>query len=127
MNLSKVKLIFYLNDFRNEIDESFPSGKFKINYFDTPFRLHCNSSSGGIMLFVREDILAKLISSEKSPIEDFYLEVNLRIQKLLTSCSSKSMFGQHVETLSKSVHLHSSTYENFIFLGDFNVGMEHYL
>ena len=35
------------------------------------------------------------------------------------------MIGHHVETLSKSMDLHSSIYENFIFLCDFNAGMEH--
>ena len=32
---------------------------------------------------------------------------------------------QHMEALAKDVNLYSSNYENFIFLGDFNVGMEH--
>ena len=31
---------------------------------------------------------------------------------------------QHMEALSKRMDLYSSTYENFIFLGDFNAGME---
>lgn len=33
------------------------------------------------MLFVWEDILAKLIGSEKPPVEGFYVEMNLRNQK----------------------------------------------
>ena len=48
--------------------------------------------------------------------------MNLRKQKWLISCSynaNKSMIGQHVAALSKSLNLHSSTYE------DFNAGMEH--
>ena len=35
------------------------------------------------------------------------------------------MIVQHEEALSKIMGLHSSAYENFIFLSDFNVGMEH--
>ena len=68
------------------------------------------------MFFVREDKLAKLMGSGKHPTEGFYEEMNLR--KWLISCSynpSKSMTGQHVEALSKSINLHLSTYENFIF------------
>ena len=38
---------------------------------------------------------------------------------------NKSMIGQHIEILSKSMNLHSSTYEKFIFLGNFDTGMEH--
>ena len=33
------------------------------------------------MLFAREDIPAKLIFTEVSPIEGFYVEINLRKQK----------------------------------------------
>ena len=50
-----------------KIDESFPLGQFKINGFNAPFRLDHNSNGGGIMLFVREEILAKLMASETPP------------------------------------------------------------
>ena len=45
------------------------------------FSLDCNSNGGGIMLFVRKDILAKLIFTTVSPIEVSYVEINLRKQK----------------------------------------------
>ena len=80
------------------------------------------------MLFLRENIPAKLIASEAPPVEDLYVEVNLRKQKWLISCfynSNKPMISQHVEALAKNMDLYSSTYENFVFLGDFNAGMEH--
>ena len=35
------------------------------------------------------------------------------------------MISQHIEALAKNVDLYSSIYENFIFLGDSNAGMEH--
>ena len=35
------------------------------------------------------------------------------------------MISQHMEALGKDMDFYSSTYENFIFLGDFNAGMEH--
>ena len=111
-----------------KIDESFPLGQFKVNGFNAPFRLDRNINGGGIMLFVREDIPAKLIASETPPVEGLYVEVKLRKQKWLISCSynpNKSMICQHMEALAKNMDLYSSTYENFIFLGDFNAGMEH--
>ena len=52
-----------------KIDESFHLGQFKINGFNVSFRLDHNSNGGGIMLFVREDIPAKLMTSETPPIE----------------------------------------------------------
>ena len=111
-----------------KIDESFPLGQFNVNGFNTPFRVVRDSSGGGIMLFVRKDISAELIGSKKSPIEGFFAEINLRKQKWLITCSynlNKSMIVQHEEALSKIMGLHLSTYENFIFLGNFNAGMEH--
>ena len=35
------------------------------------------------------------------------------------------MISQHMEALGKYMDLYSSTYENFIFLDDFNAGIEH--
>ena len=111
-----------------KIDESFPLGQFKVNGFNAPFRLDRNINGGGIMLFVRKDIPAKLIASETPPVEGLYVEVKLRKKKWLISCScnpNKSMICQHMEQLAKSMDLYSTTYENFIFLGDFNADMEH--
>ena len=110
-----------------KIDESFPLGQFGVNGFNAPFRLTRNSNGGGIMLFVREDIPAKLIASETSPVEGLYVEVKVRNQTWLISCSynpNKSIC-QHVEALAKNMDLYSTTYENFVFLGGFNADMAH--
>ena len=51
------------------------------------------------MLFVREDVPAKFIASETPPVEGIYVEVKLRKQNLLISCSynpNKSMICQHI-------------------------------
>ena len=79
------------------------------------------------MLFVRQDISAKQIASETTPVEGLYKVVNLRKQKWLIKCSynsNKSMISQSMEALAKNVVLYSSmrTYGN---LGDFNTDMEH--
>ena len=111
-----------------KIDESFPLGQFKVNEFNAPFRLDLNSNGEGIILFLWEDVPAKLIVSETPPVEGLYVEVKLRKQSWLISCSynpNKSMICQHIKALRKNMDLHSSTYENFVFLGDFNAGMEH--
>ena len=102
------------------IDESFPLGQFKINGFSAPFRLDRSSNGGGIMLFEIWGKIypAKLIASENPPVEGLYVEVKLRKQRWLISCSynpNKSMMYQHMETLAKNMDLYSSTYEDFIF------------
>ena len=63
-----------------KIDEGFFLGQFKVNGFNAPFRLNRNINGGGIMLFVREDIPATLITSEAPPVEGLYVELKLRKQ-----------------------------------------------
>ena len=91
-----------------KIDESFPLGQFKVNGFNAPFRLDRNINGGGIMLFVRKDIPAKLIASETPPVEGLYVEVKLRKQKWLISCSynpNKSMICQQMEVSQRGLLL----------------------
>ena len=94
--------------------------------FSRPFRLDHNSKGGGIMLFVHEEIPAKLIFTEVSPIEGFCVETNLRKQNRL-GCSynpNKHNISKHIETLSRSIDLLSSNYENVLLTGDFNAGLD---
>ena len=111
-----------------KIDDTFPVGNFVIDGFSTPYRLDRDNNGGGIMLYVREDIPSNLLATdEKSHIESFYVELNLRNEKWLINCSynpNKSMIGNHLDALSTYLDLHSTTYEKILILGDFNVGIE---
>ena len=110
-----------------KLDDSFPKGQFLIKGFSEPYRLDLSSKGGGIMLFIREDIPSKLLSIEQNSIESFYIEVNLRKVKWLLSCSynpNKNNIHAHLENLDRSLTLYSSSYENYIIMGDFNVGPE---
>ena len=42
---------------QTNIDESFPVGNFLLPEYSVPYRLDCDSKGGGILLYVREDIL----------------------------------------------------------------------
>ena len=57
-----------------KVDPSFPLNQFAIKGFSVPFRLDRNSSGGGIMLFVREEIPSKLLSEYKpnSSVENIF-------------------------------------------------------
>ena len=98
-----------------------------IEGFCTPHRLDRNSKVGGILLYVREDIPSNLITVDISPIESFYVELNLRNNKWLINCSynpHKSLIGNHLDAVSKTLDLHSSTYDKIILLRDFNTGID---
>ena len=56
-----------------KIDDSFPVANFSIDCFSQPYRIDRSSSSGGIMLSVRKDILSNLLKFESLPIEGFYV------------------------------------------------------
>ena len=110
-----------------KIDDSFPVGQFLIEGFCTPYRLDRNSKGGGILLYVREDIPSNLITVDISPIESFYVELNLRNNKWLINCSynpHKCLIGNHLDAVSKTLDLHSSTYDKIILLGDFNTEID---
>ena len=111
-----------------KLGESFPIGHFSIAGFGVPCRgVDRNTNWGGIVLFVREDIPSKLLSLKNSPTEAFLIEINLRKKKSLLSWSYKpdrENIENHLETLSKSLTLYSSSYENLIIVGDFNVCVE---
>ena len=92
-----------------------------------PYRVDRNGNGRGIMLFVREDIPSKLLSVENSPTEAFFIEIDLRKKKWLFSCSynpNRENIENHLETLSKNLALYSSSYENLIIIGEFNVSVE---
>ena len=108
-------------------DDTFPGGQFFLDAFGTPFRLDGNRNGGGIMLFVRNDIPAKVFSTDGRPIESFYVELNFRNRKWLLNCSyipKYSNIESHLDSLSKSIDSLSSKYENFILLSDFTSCME---
>lgn len=77
------------------------------------------------ILFVRADILVKLLSSETAQIEGFYIKMNLYKKKWLVSLVvTINLKKPRLAALRKNLDLYSSHYNNFIVLGDFNVEAE---
>ena len=79
------------------------------------------------MLYFRDDIPTNLIEVEKKPIEGFYVKKNLRSDKWLINCSNnpyENTIGNHLCALSEKLDIYSTSYDNFIILGDFNIEME---
>ena len=83
------------------------------------------------MLYVREDIPSNLITVDINPginpIESFYVELDLSSNKWLINCSynpHKSLIGYDLDAVSKTLDLHSSTYDKIMLLGDFNTEID---
>ena len=108
----------------SKLDESFPQGQFLIDGFHTPFRFDRNKNGGGILLFVGEDIPAKVLSHDFPSTESFFVEIILHKKKWLINCSynpTKNNIKNHLETISRALDTFSTKYENLVLLGDFNV------
>ena len=70
-----------------KLDNSFPVNQFLIDCYGPPIKLERDIHEGILILFVREDILCKLLSLENKPIDGFYVEKKLRKTKWLLCCS----------------------------------------
>ena len=110
-----------------KIVESFVTYQFVMNSFSYPFRIDQSINWGSRhYIYVREDIPAKLLSTEPIPSEFFFAEFNFLKQKWLVSCSHnlhKNTISKHKRMLSKNLDLCSSQYDNNFILGDSNVGV----
>ena len=82
-----------------KLDQGFPTNQSRINSFSAPFRLDRNDKGGGIILYIREDITSRLVSTESSQVEGFFVEINLRNKKKWLLCCSynpkKDLITQH--------------------------------
>ena len=103
---------------------TFPSNQFTIEGYAAPIRLDSNGRGGGIILYIREDIPARLlITSLPKDFEGFFIELNLRKKKILMCCSynpAKSDMSSHVSIVGRSLDSYMSSYDNFLVTGDLN-------
>ena len=56
-----------------KLDDNFANGQFLIDGFNEPIGLERNKNGGGILLFIREDIPANVLSFATFPIKGFLL------------------------------------------------------
>ena len=108
-----------------KLDISFPDAQFCMKSYSKPYGLDRNSKEGGIILYLREDIPSKLINSSliDHGKEYFLVELNIRKQKWVTIYiynPDETMIKRYLEYISKEIESHSSKYDNFFLLGDFN-------
>ena len=61
-----------------KLDSSFPTQQFSLDGFSAPYRLDRNREGGGILIYVREDILSKQLSKHTFTKSVEGLFINLR-------------------------------------------------
>ena len=85
-----------------KINETFPVSQFKIDVFNTSSRVDEDQTGVGIVLHVREDLPAKLLSIDKTN-ESCFVELNLKRTKWLINYSYNpigSNILSHLEWIS---------------------------
>ena len=50
-----------------KLDQTFPTGQFLMHGYSDPFRLDRTAHGGGILIFIREDIPSKLLTTHSIP------------------------------------------------------------
>ena len=76
-----------LNVSKTRLKTTFPSNQFTIEEYSAPIRFDRNCRGGGILLYIREDIPARLLTSSlPEGFEGFSVELNLNKKKILMSC-----------------------------------------
>ena len=89
---------------KTKTDDNFPLTQFLIDRFTTPYRLDRNESGGGILVYFREDIPSKLIPTDFSNREEFFLGLNLRKKKWVLRCSynpHSNFIETHMDSIRK--------------------------
>ena len=112
-----------------KLDDSFPEAQFYIEGFRTPFRLDRNKHGGGILLYVRNNIDATLLTDHVFPdnIEAFFTEIKVNTCKCLLSCSynpNRINVSADLDQIWKALDVYSKKYENILLMGDFNVDVK---
>ena len=82
-----------------KLDSTFSSNQFTIEGCAAPIRFDRNCRGGEILLYIRDDIPARLLTTSlPKDFEGFFVELNLRKKKIFMCCSynpAKSNISSH--------------------------------
>ena len=109
-----------------KLDELYPSMQFNIDGYNI-FRSDRNAKGGGILMYLRDDILCKLIPVRNRTIEGFFIQLKLTKKKWFLCCSynpHRRFISNHPIDIGRNLDLLSTNYENILLLGDFNAEVE---
>ena len=100
-------------------DLTFPSNQFTIEGYAAPIRFDRNGREGGILLYIRKDTPARLLTTSlPNDFDRFFVELNLRQNKILMCCSynpAKSNIT-YLSIFGRSLDSYMSSYDNFLVL-----------
>ena len=106
-----------------KIDSSFPSNQFQIEGYKTPYRLDISERSGGILVYVKDNLITKELKVTMTrDTQSVFCELNLRTHKWLIvkiyrlPQQDLKYFFEHISHILDQ----HQCYENVVVIGDFN-------
>ena len=109
-----------------KIDSSFTTPSLEIDGYSSPFRLDSSKTSGGLLVYVNENIPSKALNKLLLPndIQAIPFELNFRKQKWLIIAAYKLPQQNSIyflNCLGDILDFYLNTYDNFLLVGDFNL------
>ena len=100
--------------------------QFTLEGYHTPYHLHINNKSGGILVYVKSSIPSSCLCYEelRISIQAITFEINLRKEKWLVISIYRPPLqnSEHfLNSLTKIIDYFANTYDNHLILGDFNL------
>ena len=109
-----------------KLDDTFPNSQFHIPGFKTPYRLDVTSKSGGLLVYVNEQIISRELKNLSLPkdIQAIPIELNFRKSKWLLlplyrpPDQDEAYF---VEQLQRISDFYNKSSQQLLVIGDFNM------
>ena len=69
-----------------KIDTTIPVNQFYLNGYNVPYRNDHNTKGGGILVYIRDDIMSRIIECENLPslFEGLVIELSFNFKKMVT-------------------------------------------
>ena len=107
-----------------KLDSTLPSDQLIIEGYGAPVRFDRSGRGGGIILYIREDIPTRLLTTSlPKNFEGFFVELSLCKKEILMCCSynpAKSNISSHVSIVGRSLDSYMSSHGSFLVIGDLN-------
>ena len=111
-----------------KLDDTFTDSQFDIDGYAPHYRNNRTKTGGGVIIYVREDIISKELTDYTSPenFEGIFFEINLKKSKWLVFGGynpNKNNIINFTSQLGPLLDYYMVKYDNFLLLGDFNSEM----
>ena len=112
----------------SKLDYTSPTSEFVIDSFTEPFRLYHTKNGVVILLYVKNNITATLLTNFTLPedVEALLVEIVVTKNKWLFCCSynpHKRMITYHLQEIGKGLEFYTSSYKKILLMSDFSSEM----